>query len=110
MRKDIAMKWVKALRSGKYKQTQSLLKRPKGGYCCLGVLQGPVLGLNISRGETTLSEEAINLSGMKNNDGDCGFDSIEMGRRTYDDLAAANDDGRRFKQIADWIEKNWERL
>ena len=31
-----AKKWVKALRSGKYKQTTSRLK-DKTGYCCLGV-------------------------------------------------------------------------
>lgn len=30
-------KWVKALRSGKYKQTKSELK-DNNGYCCLGVL------------------------------------------------------------------------
>jgi hypothetical protein len=30
-------KWVKALRSGDYKQTQSTLYDGKDGYCCLGV-------------------------------------------------------------------------
>lgn len=33
--KDIS-KWVKALRSGKYKQSKMELQTPKG-YCCLGV-------------------------------------------------------------------------
>lgn len=41
MRKDIAQKWVDALRSGKYVQTQAVLTRntedgPR--HCCLGVL------------------------------------------------------------------------
>jgi len=41
MKKDIAKKWVKALRSGKYKQGKHMLKAAtKTGmrYCCLGVL------------------------------------------------------------------------
>lgn len=32
-------KWLKALRSGEYKQTTGSLCDGKGGYCCLGVLQ-----------------------------------------------------------------------
>jgi hypothetical protein len=42
MKKDIAKKWTKALRSGKYKQGENYLKqfnskgRPR--HCCLGVL------------------------------------------------------------------------
>jgi len=49
MKKEIADKWVKELRSGKYKQAREQLKKeyPKGselnkdcttGFCCLGVL------------------------------------------------------------------------
>ncbi len=42
MKKDIAKKWVRALRSGKYKQAQGVLKtKTKTGrvrHCCLGVL------------------------------------------------------------------------
>lgn len=37
MNKEIKDKWVKALTSGKYKQTTSFLK-DNVGYCCLGVL------------------------------------------------------------------------
>ena len=37
MKKDIKTKWVKALRSGKYKQAQEQLK-DGNSYCCLGVL------------------------------------------------------------------------
>lgn len=37
MNKKVKKKWVKALRSGKYKQTRETLK-DKHGYCCLGVL------------------------------------------------------------------------
>mgnify|MGYP007046850129 CR=1 FL=1 len=42
MKKDIAKKWVKALRSGKFKQGQGTLKQydSEGNikHCCLGVL------------------------------------------------------------------------
>jgi hypothetical protein len=37
MNRDIAKRWVEALRSGEYKQSRSML-RNKHGYCCLGVL------------------------------------------------------------------------
>lgn len=37
MDKEIKSKWLKALRSGRYKQTQTMLKDDIG-YCCLGVL------------------------------------------------------------------------
>lgn len=37
MNKQIKRLWVKALKSGKYKQTKESL-RDRKGYCCLGVL------------------------------------------------------------------------
>lgn len=38
MNKRIKARWVKALRSGKYKQGINKLKTHDGKYCCLGVL------------------------------------------------------------------------
>lgn len=38
MDKAIKTKWVKALRSGKYKQARGILKNSRGEMCCLGVL------------------------------------------------------------------------
>lgn len=38
MKQDVKEKWVAALRSGEYQQTQSELKDLRGGFCCLGVL------------------------------------------------------------------------
>lgn len=38
MKKELAMKWVKALKSGKYKQAKgSLRSRKNDSFCCLGV-------------------------------------------------------------------------
>ena len=31
------LKWIEALKSGKYKQVREILKRKDQGYCCLGV-------------------------------------------------------------------------
>ena len=38
MKKNIAMKWVKALRSGKYEQGKKMLRSLDSKYCCFGVL------------------------------------------------------------------------
>ena len=38
MDQAIKRKWIKALRSGKYRQIKDALEY-KGGYCCLGVLR-----------------------------------------------------------------------
>jgi hypothetical protein len=38
MDKDLKRKWVKALRSGKYKQGKETLNDGHGHYCCLGVM------------------------------------------------------------------------
>ena len=35
---SLKKKWLEALRSGKYKQTQGRLRHPTEGYCCLGLL------------------------------------------------------------------------
>ena len=37
MKKELKKEWIKALRSGKYKQTSRSLRTPDG-FCCLGVL------------------------------------------------------------------------
>lgn len=37
MREDIKVRWVEALRSGQYEQTEGLLANDNG-FCCLGVL------------------------------------------------------------------------
>lgn len=41
---ELKAKWVAALRSGEFKQTESVLFNGSNGYCCLGVL-GIVCGI-----------------------------------------------------------------
>lgn len=38
MDKKLKSKWIKALRSGKYKQARGILLQTNGAMCCLGVL------------------------------------------------------------------------
>lgn len=108
MKRDVAMKWVKALRSGKYRQGKSMLQDNRGRFCCLGILQGPVLGMPIETREEVLSDEAKEAAGMMTCNGTPAFPAHIGIKR--DGLADANDHGWNFSSIAAWIEKNWEHL
>lgn len=127
MKKTIAEKWVKALRSGKYKQGQEVLHNNKGGkdtYCCLGVLcdlyqqdrrskKKKMLDVDNKWGtitydgkDTYLPDVVIKWAGMKTCGGTWDIEDEEIGNLIY-----LNDDKRSsFKRIADIIEKNVENL
>ena len=95
MNKKIKKLWVKALRSGKYKQAKhQLYVRFDHGYCCLGVLCA-MQGARVDRWSsenrrTTLVPERY-AHGLT--DG-----------QTYR-LASMNDEGMSFAEIADYIEQ-----
>lgn len=75
-------KWITALRSGEYEQTQRTLKND-GKFCCLGVL-------NEIRGAPQSYEKLDNILGCE-----------------WTQLTILNDDrGFTFPQIADWIQEN----
>lgn len=105
MKKEIAEKWVEALRSGKYKQTKGKLRTPKG-YCCLGVLCD-ISG--ISKWE--LGNE---ITGEYRYDRSRNFLPMSVKERTginiQQDLVLMNDNGKSFDVIADYIEKHQEEL
>ena len=133
MKTEIAKKWIKALRSGKYKQGQSLLKqydaKNQPRHCCLGVLcelynetmkknHKKILTVNKTsnngfcpeNGYVTFSGEGESLppvvkkwAGMKSNNGEIDY-------RFYGSLADMNDSGKTFKTISNTIEKNIESL
>lgn len=133
MKQNIMKKWVKALRSGKYKQGAGSLKQynSKGEtqHCCLGVLcelynQQMKKNKKKMLSETTwsndsdfshgycrlggkkedLPKEVMKWSGISNNLGSFYRDDKQ------ESLADLNDMGRKFKTIADIIEKNYEVL
>lgn len=108
MDKNIAKKWVKALRSGKYKKGIGQLKNKKDEYCCLGVL-------------CDLSGKPWNgLDGLPPKDIDvwAGFKSrsynfskkYKVKHSKSEELTFLNDQGLSFKQIANLIENNYEDL
>ena len=117
MRKSVKEKWLKALRSGEYKQTKQCLK-DEVGYCCLGVLcdlhsksvkkkgfvfKGDKLGKFLyDNCHGCLSDIVEKWAGIDHNGG-CGEFHYKNGK--LDNLANLNDKGKSFKQIANIIEK-----
>lgn len=102
MNKNVAMKWIKALRSGKYKQTISHLK-DDDGYCCLGVLCS-ISGKKNWSSSSYLTKNVQEWAGMKTHDPSFGKDISKK-------LSFLNDvNFCSFEEIADVIEKNWKKL
>lgn len=114
MNKEIAKKWVKALRSGKYKQGKGFLRTTKNEYCCLGVLceiHRTVHKKNkwvtkdgvkfYMQTEAALPKTVMKWANVKRQFGSLSSETT---------LAALNDNGKTFNQIADIIEKRVEAL
>ena len=116
MKKEIADKWVAALRSGEYEQTQAVLaNRERTKHCCLGVLcelaieDGVEMEVDAALGSTyfdgwasTLPVSVMHWAGVVTNVGEFNDGS--------EHLASANDVGATFDILADTIERRWEEL
>lgn len=109
MNKRIKKLWIKALRSGKYKQGQNFL-RSNGTYCCLGVLCD-VYQKQTGEGEwedrafvatpsdlssTELPRRVVRWAELEDS-------NPLLGRKLV--ASALNDGGKSFALIADRIEK-----
>lgn len=108
MKKSWAMKWIKALRSGKYKQTTGSLRDDKG-HCCLGVLCAitPYKYNYTKLHKTTLPNKVINLVGTMDSN---PWVKVK-GNPHVTTLANLNDiQHKSFAEIADIIEQNWKKL
>lgn len=136
MKQNIMKKWVKALRSGKFKQGTGTLKQynRKGQvkYCCLGVLcelynqdmkkkKKKTLPETIEDNKSCftdwnkntmfgnksfdLPKEVMKWSGIETSDGQLWYVLGDLSS-----LSSLNDAGKKFKTIANIIEKNWENL
>lgn len=69
MKKAHAIKWINALRSGKYKQGDAgSLRDNNDGYCCLGVLDEIFPKLNLSLGSTKILDN-YNVIGLTDSSG-----------------------------------------
>lgn len=96
--------WIKALLGGEFKQTDGYLKR-SSGYCCLGV------ACKISKAGNFDSRYAYCLPNTTSSyNDDVAMPKvlrakIKLTNRAQERLAAKNDNGETFEQIASWIRK-----
>lgn len=105
MNKPNVRKWVKALRSGKYKQTQSELQ-DGDSYCCLGVVcllagmksRAKDNRLYFGKQADYLPKTAQRWLGVGDMDPKIGKFSASF---------LNDEDSLQFDEIADLVEKNW---
>ena len=122
MKKIIAKKWIKALRSGKYKQGQGALKQSTESgdtyHCCLGVLcelhnedmkknkkktlceKRDLMGLH------TFNKAAEVLPPVVQQWAKLGSNNGTLIENTFYTLAELNDTGHSFEKIATIIENS----
>lgn len=108
----IKEKWLTALRSGEYVQTENALRHEGcngSSFCCLGVLtdildpdgweKGKIYGRRVHRfkGSKYENDSYPNQNAMK---------EVGLYKSTWKKLAELNDDGMSFKEIANHIERN----
>jgi hypothetical protein len=106
MKKDVKERWIKALRSGKYKQTTGRLRTHEGGWCCLGVLCDVF-------DNTRWTDKLIYRSREDSGDDRCGsipedaIRAIQFPDAQQYVLQQMNDIKRNtFDEIADYVEEN----
>lgn len=136
MKKKIADRWIKALLSGKYKQTKGRLhcivnldnKKKEESFCCLGVLcdlyqksarksKGlKELNSKFEKIGAGLTQEVYDISAAYLSDSVMQWSGIGQnsahftrGATTFS-LAKENDKGSSFKQIAGLIAENYKIL
>lgn len=104
-------KWIRALVSGKYRQTTGRLyitkKEYKGrskGYCCLGVL-ARIQGVKWEHAEDGYTNSMKPVGNDQMAYLDAKF-SCGLSQEDQSVLASMNDDKKSFKEIAAWIKKN----
>ena len=123
MKKEVADKWVAALRSDVYVQGKDMLaNEDRTEHCCLGVLCEIAIENGVRVRVRTEGEEFTRYDGesyrlphvvkewadMMFNDGRLFDEDTED--LPPDSLAELNDSGLSFKEIADHIEEYWEAL
>jgi len=113
MNKNIAMKWVKALRSGDYIQGNGQLKTEDGKFCCLGVL------CEVTKKQSGFINYTKMNDNYKQHNGGLPvkirkYLEMESHNGTLSRfkmcLTEMNDAGRSFNKISDIIENYWEKL
>ena len=102
MNKEIAKSWVEALRSGEYTQGKNML-RYRDNYCCLGVLcdLAKVNWESGADGTYRVEGSSIMIPSMI-------LERVGLKWIRARDLAAMNDSGKTFSEIADEIERTMD--
>lgn len=111
---DLKAKWVKALRSGEYRQAQQILRANNGSkqMCCLGVLCNLVDPTKWIEGEFTNRETLEPCRFAYVDDSQTAmppemvFRASGLSRAAAIYLAKKNDSGASFHELADYIEQN----
>ena len=101
----IKRKWLKALRSGKYKKGRSFLRK-KDRYCCLGVLMDIVCPEQWRRAETEFEIYTVCSNGETDFPSKYQLKKIGLSFPYAEQLAKHNDRGWSFARIADKIERD----
>ena len=107
-------KWLKALRSGDYKQATGILyDHNKDGYCCLGVACKLEYPLHYLKNKDNYQYGATITKGYQQDQLKYNLNKIPKqlkGTSHSNDLVSIlidmNDSSKTFEQIADWIEDN----
>lgn len=117
MLNDNAKKWVAALRSGEFSQTQAVL-RDLRGYCCLGVLC-EIFRRETGRGEWDARYFFVEDEGKRYESHTdlvrqvaqwVGLETVTAAYGDMESLIRHNDTGDNFSKIADIIELEPEGL
>lgn len=118
MKKKIADRLVRALRSGKYKQGEGHLNR-HDSFCCLGVLcdlaeKSGIVKSDYDYNVTTYDNKSCTLpqsvqewSGIHT---ELGIFDKSSTRSKFKSLAEMNDNNVPFKTIANFIERNYKKI
>ena len=95
MERESKKKWIKALESGRYKQTKENLELD-GHYCCLGVLC-KTMRIDLQTAKSSFDYEMLSESVLEK----VGLTEAEQNK-----LARMNDEGKSFREIAVYIRAN----
>lgn len=127
MKKEIADKWVEALRSGKYQQGQLALRPEETQFCCLGVLCDIIAPNDWMMPPMTnkayTNKQYVFLKGNGEHEGQVLPPTVKLAAGMNSDngmyhpaegsavaLSEMNDSGSSFAELANFIELNWKQL
>ncbi len=121
LKPEFKVRWVEALRSGKYDQGRTCLKSKYGAYCCIGVaaeISGCDLEAYHNPEHLAALDYSSDLNGIVTRMGGDSYppssisnewllEPVQYNQDPLPVLAFMNDhEGKDFNHIAKWIEEN----